>query len=491
VKVVRRGAARLLLTRGPRRRVDRGVSEATPTRNRWPLLGGLLLVAAVFLVGLRPEERAATVPKTLEKKPNRVAPASDAPPPPEEVPSGPAAASAERPRLNAGFCAPPGEDASFTIHHTLAGLVHDELVKRSEAGADDDLFELLRSAQSLKKGEAAGVLATAERLATRRPDEALVAVVRAMAAGKLGRSEVELAALRDAVRLDPNDPAIAMAAADRLRHTPLLDEALRALAVFASAEEESPALARMRARIEVERDIERGYRRREQDGITLSWPDGALTEAEAGALLAAVTRDLDEASRLLDTPRRAMLSVVVYPGHEELLAVSCVNAWAAALYDGRLRVVADAEQPTKIDLATIRHETLHAALMPFAPDAPLWFHEGVAQQFAHEEKRATLQRWRLMVANRSYIPFASLDGSFQAFEGRDDASLAYAQSLGLVSFLVDRRGESVVARAARDFREGLDTSAVLAREAGAPVTGDDLLDFLARRLVAVAASGGP
>jgi hypothetical protein len=134
------------------------------------------------------------------------------------------------------------------------------------------------------------------------------------------------------------------------------------------------------------------------------------------------------------------------------------------------------------ELIQLRHESLHAQLSPLAPQAPKWFHEGVAQSFAGEGQWVR-PAWALLVRNRNWIPFASLDGSFQVFEKGSDANLAYAESLALVDYLRETAGEGAIAEALRAFREGADTPTALARASHRPeVTGADLLEYLARRL---------
>ncbi len=230
----------------------------------------------------------------------------------------------------------------------------------------------------------------------------------------------------------------------------------------------------------VQRDIQRDYLRQERGGLTLLWPREVLTARQADDLLASVDRNLDDAAALTGTRRRERLTVVVYPSRSELLAVSCVRAWTAALYDGTLRVVA---QPTEagVDLKVVRHETLHAQLSPLAPQAPRWFHEGLAQSFAQEkEPRAA---WAAMVRNRTWVPFRSLDASFQEFSSNDDAGLAYAQSYAMVELMRELGTDGAVSTALAAFRSGADTPAALARACGrSEVTGGDLLEFLRRRL---------
>ena len=132
--------------------------------------------------------------------------------------------------------------------------------------------------------------------------------------------------------------------------------------------------------------------------------------------------------------------------------------------------------------AALVHEALHAQVSPVGGRAPLWFHEGLAQSFAGEVPEA-VPYWRLMVKNRSWIPFESLAGTFQVFDSSEDARLAYAQSLALVELLREQGGQGAVAEALRAFQEGADTQGALSRALRrSELRGEELLRFIEGRL---------
>ena len=150
------------------------------------------------------------------------------------------------------------------------------------------------------------------------------------------------------------------------------------------------------------------------------------------------------------------------------------------LFDGTLQIIANTTTKD-VDVRELRHETLHAQLSPLAPSAPKWFHEGVAQSFAREPPPTKV--WGLMVKNRTWVPFTSLDGSFQAFEGASDAELAYAQAYGLVELMRELGGDASIATARAAFQTGADTPTTLARACRrSEVTGEALITFLSARL---------
>ena len=61
---------------------------------------------------------------------------------------------------------------------------------------------------------------------------------------------------------------------------------------------------------------------------------------------------------------------------------------------------------------------------------------------------------QLLVKNRTYIPFASLDASFLAFDGAGEAGLAYFQSEAMIELLVARFGPQSIAEGAQYLAGG-------------------------------------
>ncbi len=387
-------------------------------------------VAAALLAAwlwLREEERAPA-PPPLPPPAEVEAPPLDAGPAPAKVEPKPAPSPIALP--NAGFCSSDEGPTSITIRHTLEGL-------------------LRRSAD----------------------DKALVSVLReALDAGD-ARSRLE--AVRRARRLKPKDPALGWELAALTRSTADVEDAVDGLTDYLSADP-NPELLRLRALLEVQRDIQKGYSRVDRGGTTVLFAPEALTASQADDVLDRVNRFLDDAARLTGTPRRSALTVVVYPSRSELLAVTCVRSWTAGVYDGTLRLVAP------VEAKVLQHETLHAQVSKHASSAPRWFHEGLAQSFANQIDRRS--RWGMMVKNRTYVPFSSLDGTFQAFEATEDAALAYTQSYAMVELMRDCGGDAAVSRAIDAFQRGDKTTDVLMQACGRPVTGNDLLDFMAKRL---------
>lgn len=112
-------------------------------------------------------------------------------------------------------------------------------------------------------------------------------------------------------------------------------------------------------------------------------------------------------------------------------------SWAAAAYDGRIRipVLGALNSPAELD-RIVTHEFVHAVVHQMYPRVPGWLNEGLATYLEPGE------HVRLVAALRSagtMIPLASLDQAFQTTDGAQ-AALAYAQSYVCTRVLAERLG---------------------------------------------------
>ena len=367
-----------------------------------------------------------------------------------------------------GFCSKTGSE-QFELRYTPARLVN-EFVMKPPAGSEEQVAAIragnFQRDATLRRN-------AAREVATRWPDSLAAQAFLA----KEAHGEERLAAIRRARKIAPRDPAMGWAIAEETRHSADLDEAIDGLTAYLG-EAKVAGISRLRARLEVARSIQQDYQRESRNGVTVLWAPGTLTNGQGAELASTVDRALDDAAKFTGTSRRGSLTVIVYPSRSELLAVTCAPAWAGGIYDGALRLIA-APTPEGVKASTVRHETLHAQLTPNAPNSPLWFDEGVAQSF---DRRDDPPAWRLMVKNKTWIPFSSLNESFYTFEG-SDVSLAYAQSYAMVEMMREYGGDDAISIAREALASGADTPGVLARACRrSEVTGADLLAYLAHRL---------
>ena len=115
-------------------------------------------------------------------------------------------------------------------------------------------------------------------------------------------------------------------------------------------------------------------------------------------------------------------------------------SWAAAAYDGRIRipVLGALNQPGELD-RIVTHEFVHALIHQMYPRVPGWLNEGLAT-YLEPGDHTRLVAW-LRTAG-TMIPLAQLDEAFQTADG-GEAALAYAQSYVGTRLLAERLGANL------------------------------------------------
>ena len=151
--------------------------------------------------------------------------------------------------------------------------------------------------------------------------------------------------------------------------------------------------------------------------------------------------------------------VFVYPNYEELRsAVLFTQEWTGALAFWDYNIILIPVRPGNLEWAkrTLAHEITHlfvreATFGPFG-DIPTWLNEGLAQYAEGEMEKYHREALDDAIKEDKLISVKSLGSSFPA--DPDKASLAYAQSDSLVSYLVDTYGWAKMRELLATFKEG-------------------------------------
>ena len=310
------------------------------------------------------------------------------------------------------------------------------------------------------------------------PPSPLGPVLRALADDAAGRSPA--GALAEAFARDPEEPAIAVAHAARSLREGRAEDARDALVAYRAVMSDDEWAAAMTPRVEARVEALRRLEATTRDGVTLHH---ALEEARAAEIHRTLLEALDDAARLLGTPRRAELVAIVYPDRAAFRAATCGPAWSGALFDGAMHLPPEPFAGAELRpaaRATLRHESLHAQLGEVAPRAPLWLQEGTAQLLEERELPARARSLALLARERTYIPFPSLEGSFVVIDDRQSALLAYHQSYAMVAASLEADPRALE-RAVAHLRAGGDPEDVLAAMSDRPLDGPALLAWIDAR----------
>lgn len=146
-----------------------------------------------------------------------------------------------------------------------------------------------------------------------------------------------------------------------------------------------------------------------------------------------------------------VITVVLYT-QEQFRDITRSPDWAAAVYDGRIRVPVRGALTRLDELERVlAHEFTHVLVRTLAPQGvPTWLNEGLAVLFENNG-----EQWagRTMASASRRLPYAKLNGSFAGLTGRD-ARLAYAQSALAAQRLVDLAGTPAVVALLQDLAQG-------------------------------------
>lgn len=386
-----------------------------------------------------------------------------------------------------------GTDASPALREGLTGAMSPggdsaralEVLARAPDRVDDG-FDLhvavlvVLAARALGAGEIPSAVRLATTAARAAPSDALPRVVLAVAYERRGDETAATDSFREAFTLDPEEPAIAYALAARLRDSPEPALAVRALDRYLAATPADLASSRMRARLARRVSEIPSPRATSRAGVTVVAPS-SIEPGTTERALATVVDALAAAAHLLGVPRREALTVFVYPDREAMQRATCAQGWTGAMFDGALHTDVGTLARPRESSVMLRHESLHAAIHPLVPRVPTWLDEGLAQYLAEEESAGHFHSYALMIREHTWVPFGTMNDAFLVIDDARDAGLAYHQSLAMVLWLVDRRGERGVRDAIAWLSSGGDPTRVLDHAARGTLDGEGLLTFLEAR----------
>jgi hypothetical protein len=156
-----------------------------------------------------------------------------------------------------------------------------------------------------------------------------------------------------------------------------------------------------------------------------------LIEIRLGCALERIDIDLDD---------------TVYDMRSEERSRSRYASWIAGIFDGRIRLVAEAEDDDPEALAILlTHEIVHLAVFEMSGGAcPWWLDEGLAVSLSQELPESFPEMLLAAVASNALLPLYALENSLPAEADEELRRLAYGQSASLVVFLIESHGGEAV-----------------------------------------------
>jgi tetratricopeptide (TPR) repeat protein len=177
----------------------------------------------------------------------------------------------------------------------------------------------------------------------------------------------------------------------------------------------------------------------------------------ADALRSQILETLEDAYRVIDndlggSPRNIYVSLYTDQAYFD---VTRAPSWSTAINDGKIRVPISGLRAVTPELSgTLHHELTHSFIRQITHErCPGWLNEGIAQL---EEGRTTGSignRLAALYASGHQIPLNQLEGRFDIFS-RDEASVAYAESLAAAEYIRTTYGMPSLAQILQRLGQG-------------------------------------
>jgi tetratricopeptide (TPR) repeat protein len=210
---------------------------------------------------------------------------------------------------------------------------------------------------------------------------------------------------------------------------------------------ESQSIARLIDKYERENVVEEDFRQVRSGDFFISFERSDEQTNLKDRLSKILAIALKNVERNLWSHEGNMIHVVLYPSGQEFIEALNAPNWSAACWNGKLRIPLETARSAREEklLPLLSHELVHFLLREKYKWQPLpcWIDEGLAQVYEGEEKPWAKNILRSAVNRKNSESFLfslkQLEVSFSNIRSGNSARMAYAQSLWLTKYLLERR----------------------------------------------------
>ncbi len=289
--------------------------------------------------------------------------------------------------------------------------------------------------ENLSRGEIGKARAAFERGLVLTPTDPNLLGGLGVAHLRNGDPSQALSLLEEAQRAAPESPTFRLTLAQLYLERDDADRALAHLQALLAIEPGHAEAQRLVAKLMREREAEAGFWQDESRHFIVKY-----RSREAGlrrGILEGLEKAYDRIGNDLDVPLTEKIAVILYP-EPVFREVTRVHSWTQALFDGKIRVPVPPESAQVLD-RVLAHELTHALIHRLSQGrAPLWLHEGLAQQLeggGEESRRLALRD----ISRSDPIDLDALDSLIRSSE-EDRVRRGYLLAWSGVRFLLERHG---------------------------------------------------
>lgn len=289
--------------------------------------------------------------------------------------------------------------------------------------------------EAIQRGDGEKAAAAFRAVLAANPSDARALAGAGMAAHLTGRPDQAINYLKKAIQIDPEFVQASYMLGQIAYSQGDLDLAIKSYERVVKLAPGSQALYQQLEAWKKEAALHNTFAARPTARFTVMF-EGPEQQAIATRVSSALEGAYARVGRTLNTYPSDTVTAILYT-RQQFRDITKSPSWAAAAYDGRIRipVMGALQNPAELD-RIVTHEYVHALVQQMFPRVPGWLNEGLATLMEGGDRTWLTSRLR---AAGQLIPLGSLDEAFRTADG-DEAALAYAQSYVGTRILSQRLG---------------------------------------------------
>ena len=202
------------------------------------------------------------------------------------------------------------------------------------------------------------------------------------------------------------------------------------------------------------------FQQRDSGHFTLRYEGHRVPDVLSNSILQTLEVHYEALAEQFNVSPRT-IPVILYT-EQEFVDVTQSPSWTGAVNDGKIRIPISGITLMTPELSRIlRHELSHTFINQVSHGkCPQWLHEGIAQVLEGRTTAPFGKTLSKLYADDHEVPMYLLEGSFMTL-GKDEASVAYVQSLAVTEFIRETYGMDDLRSILQKIGQGTSTEAAI------------------------------
>jgi tetratricopeptide (TPR) repeat protein len=288
---------------------------------------------------------------------------------------------------------------------------------------------------AIQRGDGEKAAAAFRQMLAANPRDVRALTGAGIAAHLLGREDQAISSLKKALQVEPDNVQALYLLGPIAYGQGDLDLAIKSFERIVTVAPGSRGIFQQLEAWKKEATLHGTFVARQGARFTVSF-EGPSQQAIAARVSAVLEAAYTRVGKALNAYPAEPVTAILYT-QQQFRDITKSPSWAAAAYDGRIRipVLGALNSPAELD-RIVTHEYVHAVIHQMYPRVPAWLNEGLAT-YLEPGDHTGLVSW--LRHAESMIPLANLSDAFRTADGRE-AAVAYAQSYVGTRAIAERLG---------------------------------------------------